>query len=197
MRTVLFWVNVQWVAGISYRLFGITYLPHLQGLNAEDSTNRLSRTLVVNYHYLLCNNPKSAVLKIRHPVYDIVWTQLLCTVNKMCHRHQHRVWRDGHTSNTITALVLERGGCPAPCTGSCIPPKDPIHIVQETRWALLSLPMRSDPRTIQRTAYHYTDYTIPAARNISDKWQLFPCSFNSTTHALAPTATSANTLTWI
>jgi len=47
--------------------------------------------------------------------------------------------------------------------------KDPIHIVQEARWALISLPMRFDPRTIHPMAQHYTDYNIPAAHNISDK----------------------------
>jgi len=115
-----------------------------------------------------------------------------------CHRkQQHRVWRDGYTSNAITALVLEWGGCPAPRTGSCTLTKDPIHIVQEARWALISLPMRFDPRTIQPIAHHYTDYTIRAARNISDKWQPLPYSFNSTMHPLAQPATSANALTRI
>ena len=83
MRTALFWVIAQTVVVISYWLFGTTYLPHLQGLNAEDGTDRLFRTLVINYHYSQRNNPNSTVLKIRLLVYDIPWTQLLCTVNQM------------------------------------------------------------------------------------------------------------------
>jgi len=89
----------------------------------------------------------------------------------------------------------QRGGCPAPRTGTCTPTKDLIHNVQEARWVLISLPVRNDARTIQPIAHHYTDYTIPAARNVSDKLQLLSYCFSSTTHPLAQAATSANALT--
>jgi hypothetical protein len=97
---------------------------------------------------------------------------------------RHR-W-EGYSSNPFKTSTLERVGWSAPRAASCTPqkaqytlhmrlggPQDQFEQAQK-----ISLPTGFDPRAIQHIAHHYTDYAIPAARNISDTWQLLPYTFN-------------------
>jgi hypothetical protein len=58
MRTVLFWVIAQQVVVIAYQHFGATYWSHLQEGTLKMGPVGFPEMLMMNYQYLLCNNPE-------------------------------------------------------------------------------------------------------------------------------------------
>jgi len=62
LRSVLFWVIMQWVVVISYRCFGATYRSHPQGSRIKKKACCTNREFIYSSLYKLCNGAKGFLL---------------------------------------------------------------------------------------------------------------------------------------